>query len=157
MKRLATIVVLLMLLFNWIGFQLFTAVADQSATQTSMEKPDQTDLMESGLLPYNVPGFHIATYPKVLDFDDLFEFEALQNFSTNEISLSISNDLFPDHAKDNQRISFKRFNGEYYSGLDRLFIKYPGSYLSGETPDRYLLIIPVIFLSPKDHPPQYIG
>lgn len=157
MNRLIAVAVLLILLFNWIGFQLYTTIADQYINKTSSETPDQDDSPESGEVPYKIPGFHISTYSKILDFDDLFEFESRQNYSANEIALNISNDLFPDHAnKSNRNATFKCFNGEYYSRPDR-FTKYPVEYSTGKIPDRYLLKIPVIFLSPKDHPPQYLA
>jgi hypothetical protein len=158
-KRLFTVVVLLMLLFNWIGYQLYNTITDQVAGQNATENTGQTDdLWEPGLTPYKIPDFHISTYPKVMDFDDLFQFASRPNYSDNEIVLNISNDLLADHAnKEPQRVSFKCFNGEYYSRLDRLFANYPDAYSCGKLPDRYLLKIPVVFLSPKDHPPQYLG
>ena len=155
-KRLFSLMVLSIFLFNWIGYQLYTAIADEYANQTLITNIGQRGLQESELVTSKMPAFHICLYTKEIDADDLLEFTSGSNHSVNEIVFNLSDDLLPDHAnKENQRTSFKCFNGEYYSRLDRMFTKYPDAYSSGKVPDRYLFKIPIVFLSPKDHPPQH--
>jgi hypothetical protein len=153
-KRLLIFLALSIFLFNWIGYQLYTSVASPASITYS----DQRALQGADLYTVKMPVFHISLYEKEMDFDDLLEFTATPNYSVNEIYFSFSDDLFPDHAnKENQRASFKCFNGEYYFGSDKLFSKYSDAYSSSKEPDRYLLNIPSVFLGPQEHPPQYIG
>jgi hypothetical protein len=163
-KRLLTFIVLSVLLFNWIGYQLFTAIAEQYANQVLMAKTGQNDLQESESVPVKMLSFHLSLYVKEMDSDDLLEFttgpnqSAANHIMSNEVFSKIVNDLFPDHAKkENQQTSYKCFNGEYYSRQNNLFSKYPDSYTSGKKSDRYLLKIPIVFISPISHPPQHIG
>ena len=146
MKRLIIFIFLSILLFNRIGYQFPVAGTDQENCQ----KPASTTT--------KMPAFHIALYEKEIDFDDLLEFTSCRDYSANEIIFSLSDDLYSEPpTKENHRTTFKCFNGEYYSRLDKLFIKYPDDYLSGKIPDRYLLNISEVFISPKDHPPQTVG
>ena len=164
MKRLLTFIVLSVLLFNWIGYQLFTALADQYANQVLMAQTGQSDLQVSESVPVKMLFFHLSLYVKEMDSDDQLEFTSDPNHSTanlvlsNEAFTKLVNDLFPDHAKkENQQTSYKCFNGEYYTRQHNLLTKYPDAYSSGKMPDRYLLKIPIVFLSPIGHPPQHLG
>ena len=152
-KRLLIFLALSLFLFNWIGYQLYTTIASQSSIATEEKE---------GAVPAPVTGkmstIHLSLYAKELDFDDLLEFTSGKNYSVNEIYFTMSNDLFPDRAcKQSQCVSFKCFNGEYYSGSDQLFSKYADAYSSGKEPDRYLLKIATVFLPPQEHPPQFVG
>jgi hypothetical protein len=150
--------VLSLFLFNWIGYQLYTANTGQYANQTLITNIGQRGLQESELISSKMPAFHICLYTKEIDADDLLEFTTSPNHSANKVVFNMSDDFLTDHAnKENQRTSFKCFNGEYYSRLDKMFTKYPDAYSSGKVLDRYLLKIPIVFLSPKDHPPQHSG
>src|SRR5664279_5206601 len=156
--------VLLTLLFNWVGYQLFRDIAEQYANQVLMAKTGQNDLQESESVPVKMPTFHLSLYVKEMDADDLLEFTSGPNQSSanhilsNEAFTKMVNDLFPDHSKkENQQASYKCFNGEYYSRQNNLFTKYSDAHSSGKQSDRYLLKIPIVFLSPIGHPPQHIG
>ena len=158
MKRLLILIVISILIFNWIGYQFYRAMNEENTNQAFTADTDQIAVQRASSVGDKIPGFHMIFFVKDVDFDDLFEFTATPNNSVNEIYFNIQKDLFFNHAgKENKLISFMCFNGEYYSRPDKLFTKYPDVYSSGKIPDRYLMKIPIVFLSPKDHPPQLIA
>lgn len=158
MKRLLIFLVLSLFLFNWIGYQLYKSISDQDVIQMLSAQTGNQNFPAKDLNSAKKPTVQISLYAKELDFDDLLEFTSTPDYSVNEIFFTLSNDLFSDHAnKENEHTTFKCFNGEYYSGSDKLFSKYPDAYGTGIKPDRHLLKIPTVFLSPQEHPPQIIG
>jgi hypothetical protein len=141
-----------MLLFNWIGNQLYNTIAEQFAEQTSGAGIAQEQV------PGKIPTCHMPFYVKEIDSDDLLEFTSSQNNPGNEIIVHVLNSLLPDRAtSENRHVSYKFFNGEYYGKPDSQLSKYSGFNSSTKLPDRYLLKIPTVFLSTNAHPPQYPG
>ena len=155
MKRLLIFLFLSALLFNWIGYQLYHSITEQIVNKNLTASPNQQDVQNPGPTPGRLPNFHIALYEKELDFDDLFEFTSGQDFSGNGTILNTPADLLPDLTnKETHRARFKCFNAEYYAKPDKLFTEFPDAYSSEETPDRYVLKIPLVFHGSLDHPPQ---
>ncbi len=158
MKRLFIFLAIGVFLFNWIGYQLYTEFAETDASQNLSSPSSEHKLPASSLHASKTTIFHLSLYEKEMDFDDLLEFTSTPDYSVSEIFFTLSDDLFPDHAnKENQRAGFKCFNGEYYSAQSKLLAKYPDTVHSGIEPDRYLLNIPSVFLSPQEHPPQVLS
>gem|GEM_PF-5082835 len=155
MKRLLIFLFLSALLFNCIGYQLYHSIAVQMVNKNLTASPNQQDVLNPGPTPGRLPNFHIALYEKELDFDDLFEFTSGQDFSGNSLIQNMPADLLPDLAnKETHRARLKYFNAEYYAKPDKLFTEFPDACSSEETPDRYVLKIPLVFHGSLDHPPQ---
>ena len=155
MKRLLIFLFLSALLFNCIGYQLHHSITEQIVNKNLTAGPNQQDVLNPGPTPGRLPNFHIALYEKELDFDDLFEFTSGQDFSGNSLIQNMPADLLPDLAnKETHRARLKYFNAEYYAKPDKLFTEFPVACSSEETPDRYVLKIPLVFHGSLDHPPQ---
>ena len=158
MKRLLIFLVLSLFIFNWIGYQLYQSVSDQNDIQMASAQTSNQNFPALNLNAAKKTAVQISLYAKELDFDDLLEFTSTPDYSVNEIFFTLSNDLFTEHAnKENQHTSFKCFNGEYYSGSGKLFSKFKDVYTNNKKPDRHSSGIPTVFLTPQEHPPQFIG
>ncbi|MDP4251370.1 MAG: hypothetical protein Q8918_14795 [Bacteroidota bacterium] len=81
MKRIIAILLIGILLFNWVGYQLYTAIMEQHADKTLIADLDQNNYAESELISIKVPAVHLSYYVNSKDFervDGRIELEGVQ-------------------------------------------------------------------------------
>ena len=68
MKRIAAILLLCLLLFNWIGYQLYTVLLQDHADKTMVANLDQNNYSETDLISIKVPAVHLSSYVNSKEF-----------------------------------------------------------------------------------------
>ena len=69
MKRIVAILLLEILLFNWVGYQLYTAIMEQRADKTLIANLDENNYTESDLISIKVPAVHLSYYVNSKEFE----------------------------------------------------------------------------------------
>jgi hypothetical protein len=183
-KKIAAIVLLGLLLFNWVGYQVYTAILQQDADQALVANINRENYSTSDLILVKVPALHISSYVNSKEFqpiDGKIEIQGVQyhyvkrRFNEGFLELlcipnqtgtrlqSASNEFFklvndlqhPGQSKksDQHSNSFKGFSAEYFSNTPAYTIS--GQLLvTGKARDRYLMQIPVVYLSGAGQPPD---
>jgi hypothetical protein len=67
-KRIAVIFLLCLLLFNWIGYQLYTAILQRSADKTLIADLDHHNYTDRDLISIKVPAVHLSSYVNSTEF-----------------------------------------------------------------------------------------
>ena len=62
MRKLASIILLGILLFNWVGFRFFSAYMEQKANQRLESQLDKDNYDESQLISIKIPASHVSSY-----------------------------------------------------------------------------------------------
>ena len=68
MKRIAVIFLLCLLLFNWVGYQLYTAILQHSADKTLIADLDHNNYTDKDLISIKVPAVHLSSYANSTEF-----------------------------------------------------------------------------------------
>jgi hypothetical protein len=68
-KRIASILLLAVLFFNWIGYRFFSAYMENHANTTLEAQLDQNNYDENELISIKVPAEHLAYYNNSKQFD----------------------------------------------------------------------------------------
>ena len=182
-KRTVAILLISILLFNWVGYQLYTAIMEHHADNTMIASLDQNNYSESDLISIKVPAIHLSSYVNSKEFErvdgkveingmqynyvkrrlfnDSLELLCIPNKKATQLKsakdefFKLVNDLqHPGQSKTDQHAaSFKCFNGEYYSDLDQFAIQ-GQTAVSLKATDHYLLQIPTVFLTRAGQPPD---
>ena len=81
MKRIAAIILLGLLLFNWVGYQLYTAILQDRADKTMIADLDENKYSDSDLISIKVPASHLSSYVNSKEFqrvDGKIDIEGVQ-------------------------------------------------------------------------------
>ncbi len=81
MKRIAAILLLGLLLFNWVGYELYTAILQDHADKTMIATLDQNNYSDADLISIKVPAVHLSSYVNTKEFqrvDGKIEIEGVQ-------------------------------------------------------------------------------
>jgi hypothetical protein len=68
-KRIAAILLLCLLLFNWVGYELYTAILQDQAEKTMVANLDRNNYSESDLISIKVPALHLSSYVNSKEFE----------------------------------------------------------------------------------------
>lgn len=68
MKRIAAILLLGLLLFNWVGYELYTAILTDHADKTLIADLDQNHYTDADLISIKVPALHLSSYVNSKEF-----------------------------------------------------------------------------------------
>jgi hypothetical protein len=68
-KRIIAILLIAILLFNWVGYQLYTAIMEQRADNTLIASLDENNYTESELISIKVPAVHLSYYVNTKEFE----------------------------------------------------------------------------------------
>lgn len=68
MKRIAAILLLGLLLFNWVGYELYTSVMKNRADKTMIADLDQNNFSDADLISIKVPAVHLSSYVESKEF-----------------------------------------------------------------------------------------
>jgi hypothetical protein len=96
-KRIAAILLLSLLLFNWVGYEVYTAILQDRAEKIMAASLDQNNYTDADLISIKVPAVHLSSYVSSEEFqrvDGTIEIEGVQyNYVkrryTNEGSLEL--------------------------------------------------------------------
>jgi hypothetical protein len=96
-KRTAAILLLGLLLFNWVGYELYTAILQNRADKIMVASLDENNYTDADLISIKVPAVHLSSYVSSEEFqrvDGTIEIEGVQyNYVkrryTNEGSLEL--------------------------------------------------------------------
>lgn len=69
MKRIIAILLISILLFNWVGYQLYTAIMETRADNTLIASLDENNYTESELISIKVPAVHLSYYVNTKEFE----------------------------------------------------------------------------------------
>jgi hypothetical protein len=183
-KRIAAILLLGLLLFNWVGYQLYTAILQNRAEKTLIAKLDENNYSDADLISIKVPAAHLSSYVNSTAFqrvdgkiemegvqynyvklrfnDGMLELLCIPNKSVTRIQTArddffkLVNDLqHPGQSKKSeQHNSYKSLQIGYYTGMLGLVI--PSQRLVNlKATDHYLLQIPVVYLTRAGQPPDF--
>ena len=68
-KKMAAILILSVLLFNWVGYQLFTALSENAEDQRLITRLDNDQFLDSELVSIKIPAVHLSPYVNERDFE----------------------------------------------------------------------------------------
>ncbi|HLA57585.1 MAG TPA: hypothetical protein VK622_02430 [Puia sp.] len=186
MKRLAAILILVILLFNWVGYQLFTSIAENRENENLIAKLDKDDFSSSDLISIKIPAPHLSGYENERSFERVNGQVEIQGIVYNYVKWRFSNGsiellCIPNHQvnllrsakedffrlvsdiqtgqtkKDNQHgSSYKNLNGVYFSTSDCSVSGFNGS-TSVAIIDSYTFTIPDSYSNLVDQPPKMNG
>lgn len=184
MKRIAAILMLGLLLFNWVGYQLYTSILQDRADKTLIANLDDNNYSDADLISIKVPTAHISSYVNSKEFqrvDGQIEINGIQyNFVKRRYNdgmlelLCIPNKSVTriQNARDN---FFKLVNDLQHPGQSKKADQHnttiknfkAGNYLepqvdvftgptlvSLKATDHYLLQIPDVHLTRAGQPPD---
>jgi hypothetical protein len=183
-KRIAAIFLLSLLLFNWVGYQLYTAILQENADKTLIANLDQEKYSDSDLLLIKVPATHISSYANSNEFqrvDGKIEIEGVQynyvkrRFSEGFLELLCTPNTTGTRIQTAKDEFFKLVNDLQHPGQSKKsdshnnsFKGFTGEYYAESaahslpvlTPvllkatEHYLLQVPSVYLTPAGQPPD---
>ncbi|HEY4966081.1 MAG TPA: hypothetical protein VII28_06765, partial [Puia sp.] len=68
MKRIAAILLLGLLLFNWVGYEFYTAFLQHRADNSMVASLDENNYSDADLISIKVPGVHLSSYVNSQEF-----------------------------------------------------------------------------------------
>ncbi len=184
MKRIAAILLIGVLLFNWIGYQFYSAFMEQRADNTLIASLDQNSYSESDLISIKVPAVHLSSYVNDKEFervDGKIEIEGVQynyvkrRFVNDSLELMCIPNKKATQLQSAKEEFFKLVNDLQHPGQSKKadqhttsFKCFNGEYyadqdqfavqaqttVSLKTADHYLLLIPSVSLSRAGQPPD---
>lgn len=185
-KRIAAILLLGLLIFNWVGYQLYTSILQDQADKNLIANLDENNYSDADLISIKVPAVHLSSYVNSKEFqrvDGKIDIEGVQyNYVKlryidgnlellcipNKTSTGIQtardnffklvNDLqHPGQSKKSEQHS-TAFKG-FQSGfysIEQSFIMQDMTLVSLKATDHYLLQIPTVYLTRAGQPPDFI-
>jgi hypothetical protein len=121
LKNIATILLLGLLLFNWVGYRLFTSFLEARANASLDSRVDKLDYDESQLLSVKVPVSHLPYYSVSLQYE-----RANGRVEINGVSYSfVKQRLFNDSLEllcipNHQATQWKKASSEFFKSLNDL-------------------------------------
>ncbi len=184
MKRIAAILLIGVLLFNWIGYQFYSAFMEQRADNTLIASLDENSYSESDLISIKVPAVHLSSYVNDKAFervDGKIEIEGVQynyvkrRFVNDSLELMCIPNKKATQLQSAKEEFFKLVNDLQRPGPSKKadqhttsFKCFNGEYYAEQdqfavhaqttvalkTADHYLLLIPSVSLSRAGQPPD---
>lgn len=186
MKRTAAILLLGILLFNWVGYQLYTAVLQEDADKALIADIDQDKYADTDLMLIKVPTTHISSYANSKEFqrvDGKIEIEGVQynyvkrRFNEGVLELLCIPNIKATRIQSAKDDFFKLVNDLQHPGQSKKsdshnngFKGFTAEYYAETTPysmpdhspvmlkatDHYLLQIPSVYLTRAGQPPDFV-
>ncbi len=184
MKRIAAIILLSLLLFNWVGYELYTAVLQAHADKTMVASLDQNKYSDADLISIKVPATHLSSYVNSKEFqrvDGQIEINGVQYNYVKRRFLEDSLELLciPNQTATSLQTAknefFKLVNDLQHPGQSKKSDQHNSSFkgfsaeyysntgvfamqdLTGvrqKATDHYLLQIPSVYLTRAGQPPD---
>ena len=184
MKRIAAILLLSLLLFNWIGYQLYTAILQDHADKNLVADIDRNNYSDADLISIKVPAVHLSSYVNSKEFqrvdgqieiagvqynyvkrrfaEDSLELLCIPNTSATRIQTA--KDEFFKLVNDLQHPGQSKKADQHSSSFKGFNAEYYSNTQSVSIPDlssvrlkatdHYLLRVPTVHLTPAGQPPD---
>jgi hypothetical protein len=183
-KKIAAIGLLGLLVFNWVGYQLYTAVLQVSADQTLTANIQRENYSATDLVLVKVPALHVSSYVNSKEFqpiDGKIEIQGVEyhyvkrRFNEGSLELLCIPNQTATRLKSASNEFFKLVNDLQHPGQSKKsdqhsnsFKGFSAEYFSNlnsysissqasssiKVRDHYLLQIPVVYLSGAGQPPD---
>jgi hypothetical protein len=183
-KRIAAILLLILLLFNWVGYEFYTAILQDHADKAMVANLDQNNYAESDLISIKVPATHLSSYVNSKEFqrvDGKIEIEGVQynyvkrRFTEDSLELLCIPNRTATNIQTAKNEFFKLVNDLQHPGQSKKsdqhsssFNGFTAEYFSNsqsftissliitmqKATDRYLLQIPSVYLTRAGQPPD---
>ena len=184
MKRIAAILLLGLLLFNWIGYEVYTAILQDHADKAMVASLDENNYSDADLISIKVPAVHLSSYVNSKEFqrvdgsieidgiqynyvkrryaEDSLELLCIPNRTSTRLQTAkneffkLVNDLqHPGQSKKSDQHN-SNFKGfnAEYYSEMQAFAFSKLSSVSQKASDRYLLQIPAVYLTRAGQPPD---
>jgi hypothetical protein len=183
-KRIAAILLLILLLFNWVGYEFYTAILQNNADQTMVAKLDQNNYSDAELISVKVPATHLSSYVNSKEFqrvDGKIEIEGVQyNYvkrrytedslellcipNKTATSIQIAKNEFFKLVNDLQHPGQSKKSEQHnssFKGFNAEYYSNPQSFAISDlttvrqkVTDHYLLQIPSVYLTRAGQPPD---
>jgi hypothetical protein len=186
-KRIAAIILLGLLLFNWIGYEIYTAVLEDHADKSMVANLDQNNYSDADLISIKVPAVHLSSYVNSKEFqriDGQIEIGGIQynyvkrRFSEDSLELLCIPNKTATRIQTAKDEFFKLVNDLQHPGQSKKsdqhnssFKGFSAEYYSNlevfaipdlalarlKATDRYLLQISSVYLTRAGQPPDFIS
>jgi len=183
-KRIAAILLLGLLLFNWVGYELYTAILQHQADKTMVATLDQNNYSDADLISIKVPAVHLSSYVNTKEFqrvDGKIEIEGVQynyvkrRFTEDSLELLCIPNKTATRLQTAKNEFFKLVNDLQHPGQSKKtdqhnssFKGFNAEYYAGiqslallnlaitrmKAIDHYLLQIPSVYLTRAGQPPD---
>ena len=184
MKRIAAILLLGLLLFNWIGYQVYTAILQDHADKAMVASLDENNYSDADLISIKIPAVHLSGYVNSKEFqriDGTVDIEGVQyNYvkrrytqdslellcipNRTSTSLQTAKNEFFKLVNDLQHPGQSKKADQHSNNFKGFSVEYytelqafAFSKLSGvsqKAADHYLLQMPAVYLTRAGQPPD---
>ena len=184
MKRIAAILLLIILLFNWVGYEFYTAILKGQANQNMVAKLDQNNYSDAELISIKVPATHLSSYVNSREFqrvDGKIEIEGVEynyvkrRFTEDSLELLCIPNKMATNIQSARNEFFKLVNDLQHPGQSKKSDQHSNSFkgfsaeyfsnsqsfgfsnlilIAQKATDHYLLQIPSVFLTRAGQPPD---
>jgi hypothetical protein len=185
-KRIAAILLLGLLLFNWVGYQLYTSILQDRADKTLIADLDQNNYRDADLISIKIPATHLSSYVNTKEFQRVDGKIEIQGVQYNYVKIRYSDgnlELLCIPNKTSNRIQtarddfFKLVNDLQHPGQSKKSEQHNSSYKSFQggfytenqacivpdltlvcqkASDHYQFLIPTVYLTRAGQPPDSI-
>ncbi|MDP4214363.1 MAG: hypothetical protein Q8926_17275 [Bacteroidota bacterium] len=185
MKRIAAIFLLGLLLFNWVGYEFYTAILQNHADKTMIANLDQNNYSDADLISIKVPAIHLSSYVNSKEFqrvDGSIEIEGVhynyvkRRFTEDSLELLCIPNKTATSLQTAKNEFFKLVNDLQHPGQSKKSDQHNSSFkgfnaeyyaevsalaipslasVSLKATDHYLLQIPSVYLTPAGQPPDF--
>lgn len=184
MKRIAAILLLCLLLFNWVGYEVYTAILQADADKTMVADLDRNNYSDADLILIKVPAVHLSSYVNSKEFervDGQIEIDGVhynyvkRRFSEGSLELLCIPNNTATHIQSAKDEFFKLVNDLQHPGQSKKTDQHNTSFkgfnaeyyadmqtyaIPDLTPvrlkatDHYLLRVPSVYLTRAGQPPD---
>jgi len=184
-KRIAAITLLILLLFNWVGYEFYTAILQADADKTMVANLDQNNYTDADLISIKVPATHLSSYVNTKEFqrvDGKIEIGGVQynyvkrRFSEDSLELLCIPNKTATSIQTAKNEFFKLVNDLQHPGQSKKSDQHSSSFkgfsaeyfsnsqsfailnlaiVSQKATDHYLLQIPSVYLTRAGQPPDF--
>jgi hypothetical protein len=184
-KRIAAILLLSLLLFNWVGYEVYTSILQDRADKSMVADLDQNNYSDADLLSIKVPAVHLSSYVNSKEFqrvDGKIEIEGIQynyvkrRFNGDSLELLCIPNKTSTSIQTAKNEFFKLVNDLQHPGQSKKsdqhntsFKGFSAEYFANmqsiaipdltivrlKATDHYLLQIPSVYLSRAGQPPDF--
>ena len=185
MKRIAAILLLGLLLFNWVGYEIYTAILQNRADKTMVANLDQNNYSDADLISIKVPAVHLSSYVNSKEFqrvDGTIDIEGVQynyvkrRYTEDSLELLCIPNKTATRLQTAKNEFFKLVNDLQHPGQskksdqnNKSFKGFNAEYYAGiqsfaipdlslvrqKATDHYLLQIPSVYLTRAGQPPDF--
>jgi hypothetical protein len=185
-KRIAAILLLSLLLFNWVGYEFYTAILQDRADKTLVADLNQNNYSDAELISIKVPAVHLSSYVNSKEFqrvDVKIEIEGVQynyvkrRYTEDSLELLCIPNKTATRLQTAKNEFFKLVNDLQHPGQSKKSDQHNGAfkgfnaeYYAGEqtiaiqdltlvrqkATDHYLLQIPAVYLTRAGQPPDFV-